>query len=113
MKRMAIYILLIKEFKRACDQNIVVEKEAREYLEHGENEESYWTAAIFLKEIEHVITIAEIEYPKSEGYRLYWVFDHSSCHAGYAEDALIASCMNAKLGGPQPVMHDTVHNGRI
>lgn len=45
-----------KEFKSACDRNIVFKKEAREYLEHGENKESYWTAAIFLKQIEHLIT---------------------------------------------------------
>ena len=66
-----------------------------------------------MKQIENAITIAEIKYPKSEGYRWYWVFDHSSCHAAYAEDALIASHMNAKPGGAQPVMHDTVNNGRI
>ena len=101
------------EFKKACDQNVVVKREAREYLEYGESKEGYWTAAKFLKQIENAITIAEIKYPNSEGYRWYWVFDHSSCHAAYAEDALIASRMNAKPGGAQPVMHDTVYNGRI
>ena len=61
------------EFKKACDQNIVVKREAREYLEYGENKEGYWATAKFLKQIENAITIAEIKYPKSEGYRWYWL----------------------------------------
>lgn len=56
---------------------------------YDENREGYWTASKFLKQVADAITIAEIKYPKLEGYRLYCVFDHSSCHVAYADDVLI------------------------
>ena len=37
-----------------------------------------------------------------------WIFDQSSGHNGFASDALVASRMNVKPGGKQPIMHDTV-----
>ena len=44
-----------------------------------------------------------------------WVFDHSSCHAAMADDAVEVSKMNVKPGGKQRIMHDqrgTVESGR-
>ena len=41
-----------------------------------------------------------------------WVFDNSSCHNAYSDDALLASRMNAKPGGKQPVLRDTMCNGQ-
>ena len=41
------------------------------------------------------------------------MFDHSSCHGAYADDALIASRMNAKPGGKQPLLRDTVWDGKV
>ena len=57
--------------------------------------------------------IAEFKYPKEEGYRLYWVFDQSSCHTAFSDDALNASRMNMKPGGGQPKMWDTVYQGKL
>lgn len=54
-----------------------------------------------------------IKHPRTEGYRLYWIFDHSSCHAAYPQDALNASHMNVKPGGAQPIMHDNDYNGKL
>ena len=42
-----------------------------------------------------------------------FVFDHSSCHGTFAEDALDASKVNLKPGGKQPRMHDTIWNGKV
>ena len=42
-----------------------------------------------------------------------WVFDHSSCHAAMADDALELSKMNVKPGGKQRIMHDTTWKRRI
>ena len=42
-----------------------------------------------------------------------WVFDHSSCHAAMAPDALDVGEMNVKPGGKQQIMHDTIYQGRI
>ena len=67
-----------------------------------------------MKQIENAITIAEISTQSQKGTDgTASLTIHSSCHAAYAEDALIASRMNGKQGGAQPVMHDTVYNGRI
>ena len=52
--------------------------------------------------------IAELKYPKEEGWRHVWIFDHSSCHAAMADDALDAAKMNVNLGGKQRKMRDTV-----
>ena len=38
-------------------------------------------------------------------YNLCWIFDQSSGHNAFAADALVASRMNVKPGGKQPVMH--------
>ena len=48
-----------------------------------------------MKHMEKAVQIAEAKFPKEEGYRLYWIFDHSSCHTAYADDSLNASKMNA------------------
>jgi len=53
------------------------------------------------------VDIAEIKYPKEDGWRHVWVFDHSSCHATMADDALDVNKMNVNPGGKR-VMRDTV-----
>ena len=53
--------------------------------------------------------IAEIKYPKEDGWRHVWVFDHSSCHAAMADDTLDVNKMNGK----QRVMRDTVWQGQV
>ena len=53
--------------------------------------------------IQHALTIAKLKYP-SEKYTVVWLFDQSSCHKAYAEDALNAKSMNVKPGGKQPKM---------
>ena len=89
-----------------------MKKKARALLEYGEGKEGYWTSEKFLSQMDTAVKIAEIKYPKSEGYKVVWVFDNSSCHNAYAEDALIAAHMNAKPGGKQHVLRDTIWNGQ-
>ena len=57
--------------------------------------------------------LAEIKYPKVDGWRHVWVFDHSSCHAAMADDALDVNKMNVKPAGKQRVMRDTEYQGMI
>ena len=68
---------------------------ARTLIEYGENRDGYWTSAKFMKQTKNGVKIAEAKYPKEDGYRLYWVFDQSSCHMAFDDDALNASRMNA------------------
>ena len=57
------------------------------------------------------VEMAELKYPKEEGWRHVWVFDHSSCHAAMADDALDANKMNVNPAGKQRKMRDTVWRG--
>ena len=71
---------------------------AWEYLEYGENKEGYWTMARFLAQLKRAVEIAEIGYPREQGWRICLVFDNSSCHNAMAEDALNVNNMNVKPG---------------
>ena len=59
------------------------------------------------------IKIAEFKYPKNDGWRHVWIFDHSSCHAAMAEDSLDVTKMNVNPGGKQRVMRDGYWNGKV
>lgn len=58
------------------------------------------------------VAIAEVKYPKEEGWKQVWVFDQSSCHKAMADDALDVNARNIKPGGKQAIMRDTVWAGR-
>ena len=102
-----------EEYERSKGKDPNIRKAAREFLEYGESRDGFWNSDKFMKHMEKAVQVAEAKFPKDEGYQLYWIFDHSSCHTAYADDSLNASKMNAKPGGCQPVMHDTVWNGRL
>ena len=67
---------------------------ARASIEYGENRDGYWTSDKFMEQLEYCAKIAECKYPRSDGFRVVWVFDHSSCHRAFAENALNAYKMN-------------------
>ena len=102
-----------EEHDKAKVSNPRIHKYAREFLEYGESKEGYWTRDKFVAQMHRAIEMAEIKYPKEEGWCHVWVFDHSSCHAAMAADALEVGKMNVKPGGKQRIMHDTTWNGRI
>lgn len=100
------------QYDAAKVSNPGIKKYAREFLEYGEAREGYWTRDRFVAQMERAVQIAEIKYPKSSGWRHVWVFDHSSCHAAMADDALDVNHMNVKPGGKQRIMRDTEYDGR-
>ncbi len=81
-------------------------------MEYGESREGYWSSSKFMQQIEEAVAIADIKYPKQDGWKCVWVFDQSSCHTAKAEDALDVNRMNVKPGSKQAVMHDTTWNGQ-
>ena len=56
-----------------------------------------------MNQIRNAVKIAEAKYPKEDGWRLFGVFDQSSCHMAFDDDVLNASCMIASPGGAQPL----------
>lgn len=49
--------------------------------------------------MKNVVRIAEVKYPKAEGRKHMWIFNHSSCHGAKADDSLNVSKMNVIAGG--------------
>ena len=101
-----------QEYQEAKQQRPGIQKSARVIIEYGENKEGYFTSERFLDQLEMAVEIAEYKYPRRKGYRLYFVFDQSSCHMAYAEDALNVEKMNKNPGGAQPKLRDTIYNGK-
>ena len=84
-----------------------------ENFSNMEKIEGYWTSEKFMAQIQVAAKTAEVKYPRDKGYRIVWIFDHSSCHGdgAYADDALNAHKMNVKPGGKQPAMRNTIWRG--
>ena len=66
-----------------------------------------------MKQMERAVRIADFKYPKSDGWRCVWKFDHSSCHTCVPEDALDVNYMNVYQGGKQRVMCDGFWDGKV
>lgn len=103
--------LTSEELIRARRTNPSMKQAARLFLEYGESKEGYFTSNKFMEQMKTAVAIAEVKYPKEEGWKQVWVFDQSSCHKAMAEDALDVNAMNVKPGGKQAIMRDTVWAG--
>ncbi len=79
----------------------------------GENKEGYWTSDKFIVQIKRAVKIAKIKYPQKDGWKVVWMFDHSSCHAAMGEDSLDVNHMNVNPGGEQRVMRDGWWGGEV
>ena len=101
-----------EEYTKAREADSSVRMEARCLFEYGEDKEGYWTSDKFIQQMKVAIKIAEIKYPKVEGWKHVWIFDYSSCHAAMADDSLDVSKMNVNPGGKQRVMHNGLWNGK-
>ena len=85
---------------------------ARERLEYSKNKEIYLNMPQFMAQKQRAAEVAEIKYPKEQGWQICWVFNNSSCHNAMAEDALNVNSMNVKPGGAQKILRDTTYNGK-
>jgi len=100
------------EFVRAKVCFPDIQQQARTFLKYGAENEGYWNSDKFLEQVKAAIKIAKYKY-NSEAYNVVWLFDHSSGHTAFAENALNVNRMNVKPGGKQAVLRDTVWNGRL
>ena len=102
-----------EEFTRARETDPTIQMEARCLFEYGEAKEGYWTCDKFIQQMTMAIKIAEFKYPKSQGWKHVWIFDHSSCHAAMADDSLDVNKMNVNPGGKQRKMRDGFWEGKV
>jgi len=98
------------EYSRAREQDHTMQMEAWTLFEYGESKEGYWTSDWFMQKMRKAV---KIKYPKKEGWKHVWIFDHSSCHAAMADDALHVNKMNVGSGGKQRVMRDGHWDGEV
>lgn len=107
-------ILRLKDTEHALAKagDVQFPKTARVLLKYGADREGYWTSEKFMANIEGAARIAEFKFPNDK-HTIVWLFDHSSCHRAFADDALNAKVMNVKPGGAQPRMRDTMWAGSV
>ena len=73
-------------------------------IEIGKNKEGYWDGDNQVVQAKLVQEMMMLKYP---GYTIVHVYDWSSGHHGFDDDALVAKKLNAGAGGKQPLMRDT------
>lgn len=101
-----------QEYDAAKQDDPTIKMYARQLLEYGEAKEGYWTSDRFMEQIKEAVKIADVKYPRAKGYRVVWIFDHSSCHAAMPSDALDVNRMNVNPGGKQRIMRDGWWGGK-
>ena len=104
--------LTMEEFERGKLEYPDLKQTARVLLKYGAEGKGYWNSDKFIVQVEHVIKIVKVKYPR-ELYDVIWLFDHSSGHTAFADDALNVNRMNVRSGGAQPKMRDTMWMGRV
>ncbi|KAI6017800.1 hypothetical protein BKA83DRAFT_4465169 [Pisolithus microcarpus] len=67
-------------------------------LEYGKNYDGYWNGELFVNQLKEKI-IPAFERIHGAGYQALFFIDNSQGHSAYAEDALLASCMNVNPDG--------------
>ena len=87
-----------------------IPKSSRVLFEYGADKEGYWTGDKFMAQVKSACDIAEAKYDPSK-HTIAFIFDQSSCHKKFDENALIAKNILVKDGGPRRV-RDTVWAGR-
>ena len=82
----------------------LTETEAVEIFEFGKNNQGFWTRADLLKQVKNkALPIAQALYP---GYSLFFLFDNSTSHSVYGQDALQAKNMGKGPGGKQAFLRN-------
>ena len=102
--------LTADEFAQACQSHtdLPSSTKARCIVKYGANQEGYWNSDKFICQVDVALRISKIKYP-AEDYNVVWLFDQSSGHCAYSDDALNVKKMNAGPAGKQPQMRDTTN----
>ena len=60
-----------------------------------------------MNNVKNAACIADLIYP-SASHTIVWIFDQSSCHRAFSDNALNVQRMNVRPGGTQSAMRDRV-----
>jgi hypothetical protein len=89
---------LIKEQLKLPEELHLPSVEACKIIYPGKGLDIWWDLPQLLQQIKHALAVFEHTYPDCVGI---WVFDQSSAHKGYADNALNINSMNINPGGKQ------------
>jgi len=73
-------------------------------FDYGKNREGHWKAAHMIEHTEEFMGMLDVCFPDCQHM---FVFDNSSGHGAFADNALLAQKMSKGWGGRQPKMHST------
>ena len=79
--------------------------EARAIIYPGKGFDAWWDLKQLIEQIKNTISIFKLTHPDCTAV---FVFDRSSAHEGFAEDALNINRMNVNPGGKQKRLRDTI-----
>jgi hypothetical protein len=79
--------------------------EAQNITYPGKNFNAWWDLSQLINQVKHTIMVFEHTHPNHVGI---FVFDRSSTHEGFAENALNVNNMNVGHGGKQRKLCNTV-----
>ncbi len=79
--------------------------EARKIIHPGKGFDAWWDLKQLIEQVRNTVAIFKYTHPNCVGV---FVFDRSSAHEGFAEDALNVNAMNLNPGGKQKKMRNTV-----
>jgi len=85
---------------------------ARVIFKFGAQGDGYWNSEHFIAQVDKAMKIAEFKYPSTDNTLLF-LFDQSSGHCTYSDDALIAHKMNVSDGGKQPFLRNIIWDGKV
>ena len=87
--------LSTEEYRRAAESDSSIRMCARQIIKFGSGSDGYWNNERFLQQMERAVKIANIKYP-SHKYSIVWIFDQSSGHCTFRDDALNITRMNVE-----------------
>ena len=79
--------------------------EARKITYPGKGHDNWWDLPQLIEQLKHTIQVFDHTHPDRTAI---FVFDRSSAHEGFADDALNVNNMNVNHGGKQRKLRDTV-----
>jgi len=94
----------IKEQLKLPEQLRLPSVEAQKIIYPGKAFDTWWDLPQLLKQTKHALAVFKHTHPDCIGI---FVFDRSSAHEGYADNALNVNSMNINPEGKQKKLHDT------
>ena len=112
-------VLKQKSLGQAIMVSDFIDEASSDYLQHDNkiarllletNSDGYFDSDKLISQVERAIDIFESRHPDAQAL---FLFDNAPSHKKCAEDALNTEKMNVRPGGKQPLLRDTIFDGKV